>query len=157
MALENEQKGMKMYEGFARKAKNEVTKRTFRFLADEEVKHIDRIKEFAKTGKMKIKLIPITEIKVKTIFRMSVSHFSKKVKTGTTDIGAHKLGMELEEKSYYLYENMAKATKDRKAKEFFRFLMKEESLHYDLIRNAFDFISDPESWYAGNEKRVMEG
>jgi rubrerythrin len=157
MALENEQKGMKMYEGFAKKAKNEITKRTFRFLADEEVKHIDSIKEFAKTGKMKVKLRPITEVKVKTIFKTSVSHFSKKVKTGTMDIEAHKLGMELEEKSYDLYEKMAKAAKDRKSKEFFVFLMKEESLHYDLIRNAFDFISDPESWYAGEEKRMMEG
>lgn len=156
MAIDNEVKGREMYMEFARRAKNPVTKKTFEYLAEEELKHIDKIKELTESNKAP-EMETISYDQVKTLFEQSVRHFEKQVKPGSDDLEAHKVAMDLERKSVELYERLSKAAEDGKVKEFFGKLAGEEKLHFDLIQKAFNFISDPEGWYAGEEGRVMEG
>ena len=40
---------------------------------------------------------------------------------------------------------------------FLTWLMEQEQAHYMFIRNAFEFMNSPESWYAGEEGWLLEG
>ncbi len=156
MAIDNEVKGREMYLEFARRAKNPVTKRTFEYLADEELKHVDKIKELSESGKAP-EMKAMSHEQVRTLFEQSISHFDRQVRPGSDDLEAHNVAMDLERKSVELYERLSKEAEDGKVREFFGKLAGEERIHFDLIQKAFNFISDPEGWYAGEEGRVMEG
>ncbi len=156
MAIDNEVKGREMYKKFAGRAENEVTKRTFQFLASEETRHIDSINSFDPSSAV-VPMDPKGFGEIKTIFEESIEHFDKQAKPKTDDLEAHKIGMELERKSFELYEKLRDEAEDENIRKFFQFLIKEEKAHFELIQKSFNFISDPEGFYAEQEGRVMEG
>ena len=156
IAMENELKGKEMYEKFAERANNNVTKRTFKFLAEEEIKHIEAIKNFERSVQSTPEG-PTSFEEIRSIFEQSIEHFDKQAKPESDDLEAHKLGMDLEQKSHDLYKRFFEESDDEKVKRFFEFLMKQENAHYELIQKAYNFISDPEGFYAETEGRVMEG
>ncbi|MBN2043320.1 MAG: ferritin family protein [Candidatus Aenigmarchaeota archaeon] len=156
MALENELKGKEMYDKFADRAKNNVTKRTFEFLAAEEVKHIEAIRNFDQSVQAKPEG-PTSFDEIRSIFEQSIEHFDRQAKPESDDIEAHRLGMDLEQKSHDLYKRLSEEAADENVKRFFVFLMDQENAHFILIQKAYDFISDPEGFYAETEGRVMEG
>ncbi len=156
IALENELKGKEMYEKFAERANNPVTKRTFEFLAEEEVKHIEAIRNFEESVQVTPEG-PTSFEDIRSIFDQSIEHFDKQAKPESDDLEAHKLGMDLEQKSYELYKKFFEESTEENVKRFFEFLMKQENSHFVLIQKAYDFISDPEGFYAETEGRVMEG
>ena len=65
--------------------------------------------------------------------------------------------MELERSAYKFYkEELGNAT-DEKVKHFFSFLMQQESAHYTLIRNAYDYLKDPANFHMEEEGWMFEG
>jgi len=52
-ALSMEEKGYDFYKDITKKLKNEVTKKTFSFLADQELLHVENIKKFYDANKEK--------------------------------------------------------------------------------------------------------
>ncbi len=160
MAIENEVKGREMYLSFANRAKNSVTKKTFEFLADEELRHIDKIKEIAKdeTGLLEVPDLQSTSLeKMKEIFGLSIKDFDKQATPDSDDIKAHEIGMELERKSFDFYKELSEEAADEKIRIFFDALMKEENSHYEMISKGYDFIKNPEGFYSEEEGWLLEG
>ena len=60
-----EEKGYKFYKQASKKSENNITRRTFDFLADQEILHIENIKDFYKElkGKGKFPSITLNDIK----------------------------------------------------------------------------------------------
>jgi len=160
-ALENEKKGREMYVEFAARAKNAVTKKTFEFLSDEELRHVDKISEIAEGLDSENADVPdlqaATIEKMKEIFGVSVKEFNKKAKIDSSDVEAHELAMDFEEKSYEFYKELSEKASDKKIKKFFDALMKEEENHYEFIEKACNFIKNPEEFYSEEEGWLLEG
>lgn len=160
ISVENEVKGRSMYIEFMERAKNPVTKATFKFLSDEELRHIEKIKEIAESlkGNFVVPSLEPTSIKkMKEIFGVSVKEFGKNARADSKDIEAHELAMNFEKKSYEFYGKLSTDSSDISVKAFFEAIKNEEEDHYEFIEKALSYIKNPAGFYADEEGWLLEG
>ncbi len=65
--------------------------------------------------------------------------------------------MEVEKKGFAMYSHAAKEVKSSKARELFEHLAAEEQNHYQLLRNTYDYMSNPEEWHGFDESPMLDG
>lgn len=154
-ALENEIAGEEFYKKTANEAKDEFSKSTFNHLAKDELVHISRIKEFIKDEKASEIEDEIKNRNPKSglnFFRLSEEKFKETGDKFEGDFKAYEFAIGLEKKSYEFYKELFEKTEDAVAKEFFKFLMKEEKVHKKILEEALDFLKDPEDYFLDTEK-----
>ena len=163
-ALEMEEKGHKFYVEAGQKNLNNITKKTFKFLADSEILHIETIKNFHNTLKEEGELpsIELSNIKNKrledlNIFSKNIASLKEKIKPNDDEGKILKFAMEFENNGYRYYENMLKQAKDEKLITFLKFLLQEESRHYDLLMNTHSYITDTHNWFMYEEDSFPQG
>jgi len=154
-ALDFEEKGHKIYEETASKTKNPIVAKTFRYLADQELFHIEEIKEYLKKEKIELKGDKLKD--TKNFFSITTTEFKQKTKLSDDDVKAHETALELEQKSYDFYKEQHGKTNNKDLKTFFNFLMKQENAHYELIQKAYNFIKNPVAFYTEQEKWMADG
>lgn len=163
LAISNEKKVRAFYLTHAKKLKNEIARKTFIFLADEELKHIDAITSFSKSIHEGNE--PFVEAgtedeainAVKEFFSDTVKTAIEKAVAGESDLKAYEAGLVLEQKGYDFYKKAADKAEHPNVKKLFEFLMKEENSHYALISNAFNYLKSPEEYFQGEESWFFEG
>jgi rubrerythrin len=158
-ALDFEEKGHQIYNDVANKTNNPIVAKTFRYLAQQELNHIAEIKEYIQdlgNGAM-IDLKGDKLEDTKRFFSMTVKQFTEKTMLSDDDIEAHRTALELEKKSHDFYEVQYKQAKDEDTKSFFSWLMEQENAHYQLIQNAYEYIKNPDHFFAEEEKWIVEG
>ncbi len=154
-ALDFEEKGHRIYEDVAGNTKNPVVAKTFRYLANEELNHIEELKEYMEKGKIELKGDKLED--TKKFFSMTVKEFKEKTELSDDDLKAHETALELETSSYDFYKEQHDVAGNGEVKEFFKFLMEQENAHYELIQKAYEFIKNPVGFYTEEEKWVVEG
>jgi rubrerythrin len=163
LALENEKRVRAFYLEHAARLKNELAKKTFIFLADEELKHIDAINAFNKSihegDEPGIDSGTEDEAvnEVKEFFSDSVKTAVEKAVASQSDLKAYEAGLTLEQKSYDFYKKAAEKAEHPNVKKLFEFLMKEENAHYALISNAISYFKNPDEYFQGKESWFFEG
>ncbi len=159
-ALENEVKGRELYLHYAKTVKSDMAKKVFEHLATEELTHINDIKAFLEAEEgvdVDEMTVPDSLAGAKTIFGKLVSEFKEAVAPNDDDNKARDVSMEFEKNGYEYYAKGAEATSDQKLKKFLVWLTEQEQSHYMFIRNAFEYMNDPASWFAGEEGWLLEG
>lgn len=163
-ALDMEEKGHKFYKDVSKKIENEVTKKTFDFLADNELLHIESIKKFCSSLKEKGSLpdLRIESVRKKrgqdlSIFSKSISELKDKIKESYTDKEACEFAIDFENSGYRYYEDMLKEAKDENLIKLLRFLLSEEKIHCDTIMKLHSYISDSANWYMYEEGSFPQG
>lgn len=158
-ALTFEQKGHKIYEEISNNTENPIVAKTFRYLADQELIHIEEIKEYIKKldNGHRVKLKGDTLEDTKHFFTTTVKEFKEKTELSDDDIKAHETALELEQKSYTFYKEQHDATNDTEAKKFFKWLMKQENSHYELVQKSYDYLKNPAAFYTEQEKWMADG
>lgn len=163
LATENEVKVRNFYLEHAKDMDDELAKKTFMFLADEELKHIDAINEFMKS----IHDGEVPEIdggtedeaigRSKEFFSTSIQEYALKAKASRKELQVYELGLEMELKGYNFYKKSASEAKHPNVKALFEFLVKEEDAHYHLLSNAFQYLKNPENYFQDEEDWMFEG
>ena len=163
-ALAMEKKGQRFYKEASNESTNDVTKRMFGFLANNELLHIESIEKFYNTLKEKGEFpeVDLESMKSKraedlTLFARDVAEFKGKVKQRGDDVKACEFAMEFENSGYKYYENMLKKAKDEKLKKLLNFLLQEESQHYEGIMNLHTYLTDSQNWFMYEEKSFPQG
>ena len=163
LAIEMELKIRKFYISHAKKMKNDIAKKTFIFLANEELKHIDAIKAFNKAVHKGKETIIEDETKEEAIdkgrgfFAESIRLIANQIKASDDEIKIYELGLKTEKKGYDFYKHVAQQAEHPNVKKLFEFLMKEENAHYALLSNALDYLKQPENWFQDQESWFFEG
>lgn len=163
-AVEMEEKGCKFYQEAGEKAKDKVVRKTFNFLANNEMLHIESIKEFYNTLKNKGELPQIEledkkeqRIKDLNIFSRGIKGLSEKIKPDDDDRKACEFAMEFENNGYKYYENMLKDARDKNLIKLLKFLLQEEKQHYESIMDLHTYITDSANWYMYEEGSFPQG
>jgi len=161
-ALANEIKGRELYIQYANTVRNDMAKKVFVHLANEELVHISDIQKFLESENYgDIDIDSMTEgdslEDTKTFFGKLTSELIEQSKASDDDNTSRDVAMQLEKNGYEYYKKGADATQNEKLKKFLTWLMEQEQAHYMFIRNAFDYMNNPESWYAGEEGWLLEG
>ncbi len=163
-SLEMEERGREFYIKAAKKSTNRLGKRTFEALADDETRHIIAIKEYYEvmtkkneTPQLRAVMPRHKSIKERLIFGKRESELLKKIKPEADEIKAYKIAMEMENEGYSFYKKTLESVEDPSAKELYKFLISEEEFHFELVSNTYEYLKDPASWFAREEKPIVEG
>jgi len=178
----NERDGLRFYTEAARRTKHERGKEMYEGLARDEMQHLRLfLVEYLALSKGDPWVDPKEAMQSDLAFDMEAPDFglglkkpggaadvseklfppewSQEAKVGSLDddLAALRFGMEIEERAYKLYEEASAATSEPKAKEAYDFLVEEERRHYQLIENAYYYLSDNETWWDDLESPFFEG
>ena len=163
-ALEMEEKGYDFYKETSEKTENNITKRTFDWLANNEILHIESIKKFYSSLREKgefppIELESINDKRAKdlNIFSKSISELKEKVKPADDDKRACEFAMEFENNGYSYYKDMLKEAKDENLVNLLKFLLEEESKHYETVNNLHTYLTDSHNWFMYEEESFPQG
>jgi rubrerythrin len=163
LAIKNELEVRKFYLDNADKMKNKLAKKTFIFLADEELRHVDEIHAFNKAiHEDKEPMIDAgTEDEAvnrsKEFFSTSMKAVAEKTTASEDDIKVYELGLDMEQNGYDFYKQAAEKAQHPNVKKFFEFLMKEENAHYELLSNAINYLKNPDDFFQDQEGWFFEG
>ena len=163
-ALEMEEKGYKFYKEASQNCKNDITKKTFTFLANNEVLHIDSIKNFYNSLKDNGEFpnVDLDSMKEKrtedlNIFAKNIESLKEKIKPIKDDIKACEFAMEFENNGYKYYERMLKESGDEKLGKLLKFLLVEENKHYEGIKSLYTYLNDSANWFMYEEGSFPQG
>lgn len=163
LAIKTELEIRKFYLDNAENMKNELAKKTFIFLADEELRHVDEIHAFNKA--IREDEVPMIDAgtedeainRSKEFFSISMSAIAKKTRASENDIKVYELGLQMEQNGYDFYKQAAEKAEHSNVKKFFEFLMKEENAHYALLSNAINYLKSPDDFFQDQESWFFEG
>ncbi len=65
--------------------------------------------------------------------------------------------MEVERKGYSMYSQAATRMESDEARKLFEHLAAEEQTHYELLKNTYEYIRDPEGWHEYEEGVMLDG
>jgi rubrerythrin len=164
MALQNELKGREILEGARENVQNPLAKATFEFLANEELKHIDLLQQFAAslTGgelpdveDLQALTTPDAKQHIKSIFERFRVAFEAVAATDEPRLEAYRVAEDMERQGHDYYNRAADQATDEKAKKLYQFLAEEEIRHFELIQDTHDYLQQPDA-LAAVEERWMQ-
>lgn len=153
-AIEFESKGKEIYTNSARKTANPLIRKTYEFLASQEELHAQALRAYAKEKDVKI-LRQMGD--GNDFFNETTLSFGKKTQLSQDDISAHETALELEKQSYDYYKGLHESADEESLRNFFKFMMDQESSHYMLLQKAYWYIKDPDGFYSHEEKWFIDG
>lgn len=162
-AVEMEQKGREFYTESAKRSDNQHVTDIFTFLAGEELKHIEAIKEFYNNelsgGKSDFDSI-VTRVDPKraiaSVWKLFES-FQKDVPVDKSDLDALGFARDFERKGEEFYRLAALNSRDEQVKKLFSFLVEEEQRHFKMVDDSMAYLENPEEWFHRRERWHVEG
>ena len=152
-AIKLEIDGRKFFNHAADVTKHERGRKMFRFLADEEVKHMERF------GDLFSQILGGSDWR-KAINPSAYQQDAPLVKKlqermnraeGKGEVEALSIGMQLEKDAIEYFQNAAAGTDDPVAQKIFREISEEEKFHYDLLQAQYDSVNKTGNWLDGAE------
>ncbi len=152
MALRLEQEGQKFFEEAAGRVRNPHARQTLKFLADEELRHIQKIREFSQsveTGSAapKLEVSESIEARVKK-FNDHLATLKADISPSASDVEAYTWAVKFENGAAEFYQEQKDASDNPEVQAFYQWLIEEESLHSRVISSCLQFIEDPASWFS---------
>jgi len=154
-SLAIEQKGHKWYSEGAEKIKNSLGRRMLKRLAEDELIHIQRIKEIYES----VTKNTLDEVKVESPHLAMFSEIFNRMKdqldeavdemteVGVDDEEIINVALELESYSRFFYEDAAQKASDKVVKDFYKLLAKEEKSHYELLQKTNQYLANPSLFF----------
>jgi rubrerythrin len=147
-AIKLEINGQAFFNHAAALTHNELGKKMFVRLAQEEVKHLEAFSrmfsEIIKSDDWK-KQVRSEELKGPSAVIQELADRMRRAE-GQSEIEALRIGMELETKAIDFFTNSAKSMDDPKAREIFVSIADEERFHYDLLLAQYDSVTGSGFW-----------
>ncbi|MBN2566736.1 ferritin family protein [Candidatus Woesearchaeota archaeon] len=156
-ALAFEKKGHGIYMEAAKATANPVVNKTFTYLAEQELRHVEAIEDYLKTGDLHAEALGDDEERTAEFFTMTTEEFKERTALSADDVKAHETALHLEKESYDFYAEALADAEGQATKDFLVFLMEQENAHYKLISRAYEYVSDPVSFHAQHEGWLFEG
>lgn len=157
-AIRLEINGRKFFLHAAEVTEHEKGKEMFRFLADEEVKHMEVFgrlfsqildsedwKRYVKDEELRGEAPLVVKLKE-----------SMKREEGKGEVEALRIGMELEKNAIQFFNKAANDSDDMTATKIFREISEEEKFHYDLLQAQHDSVTGSGFWL-GSAEFQMDG
>lgn len=143
-AIQAEKDGEKYYRDVAAKTENKALKQIINMLADDELKHIDYIKEAIKDSAPGIHDTQILD-KAKNVFsEMNAGIDTKSIDASYKDL--YQKAIDIEKKSEKFYLDKAGELENKAQRDLFLKLAMEEKKHALLLENLLEFVAEPDNW-----------
>ncbi|MFA5035413.1 MAG: ferritin family protein [Candidatus Margulisiibacteriota bacterium] len=167
LSIELEKKGYDFYSQTAKKTSNPLAVSTLASLAERELVHLEKIKEFYRnlTGEKKLATDWLKDVEVsptkaellKTIVEKLRNNLARKFETQEDINAAYLIAEGLEKDSYTLYDKIASESTDQTANIFYAALAREEKEHFAILDETMQYLNDPAEWFKQQERWIVEG
>lgn len=161
IAMKLEEDGKKFYMDAGEKAPDIFTKEMFESLAKDEDVHLEKVKEVYQRLKEEKKWPRLVTsigdvVEIKAVFPKDAqdSKITQEKIPGQLEI--LKLGIEMEEKIFELYNGLAEKASDPFEVRFFVALVHEERGHYLSLCDYREYLEDPVGWFSMKEGFRLE-
>ncbi|OGN97621.1 MAG: hypothetical protein A2Z77_04470 [Chloroflexi bacterium RBG_13_51_36] len=162
LAVQMEADGKDFYQKASRKSSTRLAKDLFRQLANEEDVHRKKFVEIygaLKRGRKWPDVEPPLEKgkKIKSIFTEATKALDTGSKVAESELEAIKIAMDMEIRSYNLYQARSKETKLPVEKRFYETLAGEERGHHLALLGSYEYLSNPAGWFTQKEHWSLDG
>jgi len=161
LAIRFEAEGIEYFLKAAEKISHPLGKRMFEALAQDEKRHIQRIRAIKKGLEENDAWSDDTsaskEESLENIFEVARKEIDKEIKPDENDLEVISQALELENRGNAFYTDLAKKESDPKAKKFYELLAAEEKVHLKLLENTKEYLKSPEEWFCEEERSIFEG
>ena len=149
--------GRNFYIATAEKTSNELSRKMFLALADDELTHMKWIDDHSSGGYTANKANKETYDRLKDIFADVPEEVSKSAEASEDDISALNTGIEMEIKSRDVYSKFAKESEDEEIRQLFKELRDIEQFHYELLLNTKEYFENTADWFMVEERWHFNG
>ena len=157
-AIKLEINGRAFFNHAAEVTHNELGKKMFKKLAQDENRHLDAFGElFSQVmgGEDWKKQVEQEELKGDSPLIQGLNARMKKQKEEKAgELEAISIGMDLERNAVNYFEKSASETTDPQAKQIFEKICEEERLHYNLLQAQYDSVTNSGFWLDVAEFRM---
>ena len=162
LTVQMETDGKEFYQKASRKSSNKLAKELFHQLANEEDIHRKKFEEIYKAlkrGRNWPNVEPPFEKgkKIKSLFAEATKALGSKFKVAESEIEAIKTAMDMEIRSYNLYQTRSAESPLPVEKQFYKTLAGEERGHHLALLDSFEYLSDPAAWFTKREHWSLDG
>jgi len=157
-AIRLEINGRKFFLHAAEVTEHEKGKKMFRFLAEEEVKHMEvfgRLFSQILDSEDWKQYVRDEELRGEAPLVVKLQESMKK-EEGKGEVEALRIGMELENNAIEFFKQATEDADDMTAKKIFREISEEEKFHYDLLQAQYDSVTGSGFWL-GSAEFQMDG
>lgn len=160
-AIANELEGHRILQQAKETALTPIARATFEFLANEEIRHIQLIKEFAQSlegvkewdgSRLQELSLADAGSAIRGIFQRFCTQFEEARTADDERQEVYQVAMDMERRGYEFYSGAAEKATDESAKTLFRFLATEEQTHFQMIQDTRDFLKQPDAMLAIEER-----
>lgn len=153
-AIEFEQRSEKFYRDSIHKVKDEFAQKTLQLLADEEHHHIERINKAnealtKESGDFDLDAHCQTDLprRIEKHLKEPLSKKADKIRPQISDIEIYDLAIDMEKAGYGVYKEHYQQSENKKTRKLLEFLIKEESVHYELLASTKKYLEDPSYYF----------
>ena len=156
-AIRLELDGQSFFEHVADATHNELGKKMFMKLANDEAQHLKVFSEIFTELVGEDWKKHIGDVKSKKA--SMIDALAKKVAQGgkegrASELEAISIAMDLERNAIEFFGNAATKTTDNKARDVFNRIADEERLHFDLLQAQYDYLTNSGYWFDVAEFRM---
>ena len=94
--------------------------------------------------------------RLKTIFEEMQGNINNEIPADASDLDAIKVALNIERKVYKFYEVVSAEALNVREKELYKFLAKEEIIHFQILKNAYNHLSNLDKWQVKEADRTYE-
>ncbi|MFZ2071692.1 MAG: ferritin family protein [Halobacteriota archaeon] len=156
IAMKLEEDGKKFYTDASKKATSASAKDMFSSLAKDEDVHLEKVKEIYKKLKEEREWPKVVTsigdvVTIKAVFPEDVKDLNMTGEDISESVKVLKIGIEMEEKSIKLYNELAEKATDTFESRFYLALAHEERGHYLSLWDYREYLEDPAGWFGMKE------
>jgi rubrerythrin len=154
--------GKEFYLKASEKSGNKLGKELFQQLANEEDVHrkrFEQIYEALRSGQGWPDVEPPSEKgrTLRSLFSEATRALGSKVEVAESELGAIRVALDMEEKSYDLYDSRSKESTLPVEKRFYEALAGEERGHHLALADSLEYLSDPAGYFTKTEHWSLDG
>ena len=162
LAVQMETEGKEFYQKASRKSSNKLAKELFQYLANQEDVHRKKfvdIYEALKRNQNWPDVGPLSEKgeKIKSLFAEATKMLGSKFKVAESELEVIKAAIDMEVRSYNLYDSRSSESTLPVEKQFYKTLAGEERGHHLALLDTYEYLSDPAGWFTKKEHWSLDG
>jgi rubrerythrin len=156
-AIKIEQDGYEFFTETSGRIKHSLGRKMLENLAQDELMHIERIKEIYADIVDGEKPMDVNAVGDTSPFfkRLAASIAGSIESVGEMNVDDQEIidaAVNLESKTMFFYDEIAKSTDNPKLKEFCERLAKEEHMHFEVLQKIPDYAQDPSLLFAAGSR-----
>lgn len=126
----------------------------FTLLSKEEKNHGKLLKSMADNISYDLEESTVL-VEAKQIFK-NLDNFKSAIASVPSQLEAYRMALDMEIKSFHLYEKLHESAIDEKSKEIFDYLLKQEDNHRIILEELIKLVTRPEEWVESAEFGIRE-